>query len=551
MSQVHGGRLIAQALRRQEVEYAFTLCGGHVQAIYDGCVDENVRIVDTRHEQTAGFAADGYARLTGKPGVVIVTAGPGVSNVVTALLTAQRASVPLVCIGGAAPRGLTDMGALQDLDSVQLMRPACKWAARIPEARRAKEYVYRAFHVARAGVPGPVYLEAPLDVLMEVSSDEEPLNLPPSPVRPGLDPDALRKASELLAAAERPCFVVGSQLRWSQRPNVLDDAIVRMAAPFYLNGQARGAVGSTHPALFSASRRHALSRSDLIVVLGTPVDFRLGYGRTPAWNADARVIQVDLDAERLGYNRAADVAMQADVGVFLEALAQERSHTERSSGPWLTELREIEDEQLERTRAQMASRQSPPTSLRVCGELARRLGPADVVVGDGGAFVAAAAQCIELQWPQVWMDPGPMGTLGVGPGFALAASLVRPNSRVAILFGDGAFGLSGMEFEALSRHGCNVVAVVGNDASSSQTRRAQIQLYGEERAVATQLEHTRYDEVVQALGGKGYWVERCEELGPALDGAFAAAVPSCVNVRIADAAAPQSRDAPSHAPTES
>jgi acetolactate synthase-1/2/3 large subunit len=531
MGQVHGGRLVAQALKRHGIDVVFTLCGGHIQAIYDGCIDEGIRLVDTRHEQTAGFAADAYARVTGRPGVALVTAGPGVTNTVTALATAQRAGVPMVCIGGAAPRSLSDMGSLQELDSVRLMTPVCKWAASIPETRRIKEYIDSAFRIAQAGFPGPVYLEAPLDLLMDLADDELPATAPMAPARPGADPTSIEQAARLLAAAERPCFIVGSQLRWSPERSILERAARHFAIPFFLNGMARGALGADHACLFSHARRHALERSDLVIVLGTPLDFRVGYGRAPLWNRDARVIQVDLDAAQLGRNRMLDLGVQADVGYFLAALL-ERAEPKQASH-WIEELTLVEQAKKQSLRAEIDKYSNPPNPLRVCHELGKRLGKSDVVIGDGGDFVATAAHILPLAWPQLWMDPGPLGTLGIGPGYAMAASLARPDARTVILFGDGAFGLSALEFEALARHRLPVVAVIGNDAAWTQIRRGQIQLYGEERAVATRLEHTRYEQVVQALGGKGFWVERIEELGPALDGAFAADVPSCVNVRIA------------------
>lgn len=530
MGQVHGGRLIARALRRHGVDAVFTLCGIHIQAIYDGCVDEGIRLFDTRHEQTAGFAADAHARITGRPGIALVTAGPGVANTITAMANAQRAGVPLICLGGAGPRSLADMGSLQDLDSVRLMAPVSKWAAQIPETRRVQEYIDSAFRIAQAGLPGPVYLEAPLDLLMASASDEPPPTSPLAPARPGCDPESAERAARLLEAAERPCFIVGSQLRWSPRQAILERLTQHLQLPFYLNGLARGALEPTHPSLFSHSRRHALERSDLVFVLGTPLDFRVGYGRAPLWNTDARVVQVDIDAAQLGHNRTLDLAINADVGLFLESLLE---RAEKKCTPqWLEELDGVELARKSTLRAEMESNVNPPTPLRVCHELAKRLGNDSIVIGDGGDFVASVAQALSLTWPQLWLDPGPLGTLGVGPGYALAASVARPRARSVIVSGDGAFGFSAMEFEALARHRLPVVTVIGNDAGWNQVRRGQVQIYGRERAVATSLEHSHYEQVVQALGGKGYWVERVEELGPALDGAFAADVPSCVNVRL-------------------
>jgi acetolactate synthase-1/2/3 large subunit len=535
MALVHGGRLVAQALKRHGTTHLFTLCGGHIQAIYDGCIDEGIRVVDVRHEQTAGHAADGYARVTGRPGVCAVTAGPGVTDVVTAIANAQRAQVPLVCIGGAGPKMLCDMGSLQDMDHVALMRPITKWSVQVPETRRIVEYVDAAFRVAQANVPGPVFLEMPLDLLMNMHDDADlpatrPLEEPP---RPAADPRAIAKAAELLRSAQRPCFLVGSQVRWSPARERIVAALEKLAAPVFLNGMARGTLPHAHPLLFSRSRRFALSQADVVFVLGTPFDFRVDYGRSPTWNADAKIVQVDLDGAELGRNRRVDVAVQSDSGVFLEQLAREVFDAKLSFDAWVGAVRADEDKRRAKMQAEIDSHDSPPNPLRVCAELGKRLGPNDIVVGDGGDFVATAAYVLKLQHPQLWMDPGPLGTLGVGPGYAMAAKLTRPDANVVIVYGDGSFGLHGIEFEAMARQGIPVIAVIGNDAGWTQIRRGQIDMYGVERAVATGLDHTRYEKIVEACGGRGFWVEKIEQLGPALDEAFASKVPACVNVKIA------------------
>src|SRR5580658_394495 len=328
MSMVHGGRLVAQALKRHGTSHLFTLCGGHIQAIYDGCLDEGIRVVDVRHEQTAGHAADGWARVTGKPGVCAVTAGPGVTDVVTAVANAQRAGVPMVVIGGAGPKALCDMGSLQDMDHVALMRPITKWAVQVPETRRLVEYIDAAFRVAQANVPGPVFLEMPLDLLMNFHEETDlPLTRPFSePPRPSGDPRALAEAERLLAAAERPAFLVGSQLRWSPMREAVREAADAIGAPFYLNGMARGGLPVDHPCLFSRSRRVALAQADVVFVFGTPFDFRVDYGRSPPWSEGGKIVQVDLDAAELGRNRRVDVGVHADSGLVLRHLAARPKH---------------------------------------------------------------------------------------------------------------------------------------------------------------------------------------------------------------------------------
>jgi acetolactate synthase-1/2/3 large subunit len=534
MSMVHGGRLVAQALKRHGTTHLFTLCGGHVQAIYDGCLDEGIRVVDVRHEQTAGHAADGWARVTGRPGVCAVTAGPGVTDVVTAIANAYRAQVPLVCIGGAGPKLLCDMGSLQDMDHVTLMRPITKWSVQVPETRRIGEYIDAAFRFSQANTPGPVFLEMPLDLLMNFGDDADlpatrPLEEPP---RPAGSPHAIARAAALLRAAKRPCFLVGSQVRWSPSRERVAATLERFGAPVFLNGMARGALPHAHPLLFSRSRRFALGHADVVFVLGTPFDFRVDYGRSPTWAEDAKIVQIDLDGAELGRNRRVDVAIDGDSGLVLEQLAREIATT-LSFAEWTEQVRADENKRRAKMQAEIDSEESPPNPLRVCAELGKRLGKNDIVIGDGGDFVATAAYVLKLEWPQLWMDPGPLGTLGVGPGYAMAAKLARPDAHVVLVYGDGSFGLHGLEFEAMARQGIPVVALIGNDAGWTQIRRGQVEMYGEPRAVATALDYTRYEKVVEACGGKGFWVEHVAELGPALDEAFRSDKPACINVKIA------------------
>lgn len=532
MTLVHGGRLVAQALKKHGVTHTFTLCGGHIQAIYDGCLDEGIRVVDVRHEQTAGHAADGYARVTGRPGVCLVTAGPGITDVVTALANAQRAGVPMICIGGAGPAALQDMGSLQDMDTVTLMRPISKWSARVPEVGRIKEYVDAAFRIAQANLPGPVYLEMPLDLLMNYGEDTEPLTSPMPPPRPAGDPALIARAAELLRNAEKPTFVIGAQLRWSSdRRDILEEFASKVQVPYFLNGMARGALPHQSPLLFTRSRKRALAESDVVFVFGTPFDFRVDYGRPGTWNPNAKVVQVDLDGQELGRNRSIELGIHGDSGLVLKDLLYEVGS--KSTPDWVAQMRAAEDKAKAKMAAEIMAEGDPPNPLRVCHEVGKRLGKHDIVVGDGGDFVATAAYTIPLEWPQLWMDPGPFGTLGIGPGYAMAAQLLRPHARTVIMYGDGSFGLHGLEFEAMVRQKIPVIAVIGNDAAWTQIRRGQVQLYGSDRAVATGLDFTRYERVVEAVGGRGFWVEKVSELGPALDAAFASDVPVCVNVKIA------------------
>lgn len=529
---MHGGRIVARALKAEGVSHVFTLCGGHIQNIYDGCLDEGIRVVDVRHEQTAGHAADGWARVTGKPGVALVTAGPGVTDVVTAVANAQRAGIPMIVIGGAGPAAYKHMGSLQDMDHVELMRPITKWSATITETRRIEEFIATAFRIAMTGVPGPVFLEAPIDVLMNFASDHEIVRQTNYRTEhtAAPSPGAIGQAIALLNAAERPMAIVGSQLKWSVDKGALERFLEKYELPTFVNGMARGSLAADHPCFFSRSRRSALGAADVVLVFGTPFDFRVDYGRTPTWAENVKVIQIDLDPEEIGRNRAVEVGIVSDTGLALAAL--EAGVKPRQGGDWLGNLRTEENGRLAKMAAEMQLESSPPNPLRVCAELAKFVDDDTIVVGDGGDFVATAAYTLPIRWPGVWMDPGPLGTLGVGPGYAMAAKLARPASKVILVYGDGSFGLHGLEFEAMARQGIKIVGIIGNDAGWTQILRGQRDMFGDERTPATKLAYTRYDKVAEAVGARGFYAETPDQVRKALEEAFACPEPALINVKI-------------------
>lgn len=535
MAMIHGGRAVAKALKAEGITHIFTLCGGHVMSIYDGCLDEGIRTVDFRHEQSAAHAADGWARATGKPGVAVVTAGPGVTDAVTAVANAWRAQVPMVLIGGQGPRALQDMGSLQDMNHVELMRPITKWATSIPEARRIPEYLAMAFRKAMTGVPGPVFLEIPVDFLI-TPLNEQSFVFPKgyrTDAKPAGSPRYVSEAAKALAAASRPVLLVGSQWFWSENRDGLARFLEKVPVPCYLNGMARGALPPSHPCVFSKSRKAALKKADLIMIAGTPLDFRLNYGRDGTFNPQSKLVQIDLDGNIIGHNRAVDTGIVGDTGWILEAITTECTAAGKGhASDWISELRTEENAATEKMKAEMASEESPPNPLRTCAELARFVDENTIVIGDGGDFVATAASVIPIQKPGHWMDPGPLGTLGVGPGYAMAAKLAHPDKKVVIVYGDGTFGLHAMEFEAMARQGIKVVGVIGNDAGWSQILRGQRDLYGKDRLIATKLDYTRYDIVASGMGCHGEWVETVAELAPALERAFSSPKPAVVNVKI-------------------
>jgi acetolactate synthase I/II/III large subunit len=534
---MHGGRVVARALRRAGVSHIFTLSGGHIMSIYDGCLDEGIAVVDVRHEQSAAHAADGWARVTGQPGVAVVTAGPGLTDAVTGVATAWRANIPMVVIGGQAPRLFQDMGGLQDMAHVDLMRPITKWAVAVPSARRLGEYVQTAFRVATTNVPGPVFLEMPLDFLFDQVEESDIVEYDRSRTEAGVgaDPRYVERAFELLRGAERPVCLVGSQLFWSRRREAYPEFVRTFGMPVYVNGQARGSLSPDDPHWFLQTRKDALKRADVVLIFGTPLDFRIGYGRDSHINGAAKLIHVDLDGRELGKNRGCDVGIIGDTGLVMEGLttlARESRFTPQLSRGWLGELRALEKQKWEKLAPELTSDEAPLNPLRVCAEVDRFVNDQTIVIGDGGDFVGSAANVIRPRGFGHWLDAGPLGTLGAGPGYAMAAKLASPRSDVIIMYGDGAFGLNMMEFEACVRQKINIVGVIGNDAAWTQILRGQVQMYGPDRTPAGRLAPSRYDKMVEALGGHGEWVERPADLRPALERALGAGKPAVVNVRI-------------------
>jgi acetolactate synthase-1/2/3 large subunit len=542
METLTGGRLVARMLRKEGVSTVFTLSGLHVAPIYAGCVDEGVRLVDTRHEQAAAHAADAWARLTRGVGVAIVTAGPGVTDAVTGVANAWAAQSPLVLLGGAAPTFNQGRGSLQELPQVPLFQSITKWADRVPSAELVPSFLAKAFRVARAGRPGPVFLELPWDVLSNGADEalaDAQVRYRTAARQPG-DPAQLEAALALLARAERPVLVGGSSVWWDDAVAALERLASATGIPVFLNGMARGCLPPEHPSSFHLSRKEALAAADVVVVVGTPLDFRMGYGTEPTFGPGAKVVQVDVDATEIGRNRPIEIGIVGDARSVLEALGAARLTD--AAATWRKLLREKETARAEKQRAFEESDQTPIHHFRLAKAIdtvAARAG--DVTfVGDGGNVVAVAAKTIRARRPGRWLDPGPLGTLGVGAPFAIAAKLLAPERPVCVVQGDGSFGLNGMDYETAVRFGLPMVVVVGNDAAWGQIRIPQRGLYGEEHAVATTLAPTRYDRVVEALGGKGEHVEKPEELVPALERAFASGTVYCVDVSIDPEAAASS-----------
>ena len=539
MADLTGGQLVARVLRQAGVGHVFTLCGGHILPIYDGCLSEGIQVVDVRHEQAAAHAADAYARLTRNVGVAMVAPGPGVTDAVTGVANAHAARSPVLLIGGAAPLALRGLGALQEMEQVALLRPITKGAWTVPEARQIPEVLATAIRTALSGRPGPVFVEIPVDLLMATIEDR----LAPIPERyvhrprPAADAEGLAALERVLASAERPVVVAGGGVWWDDAAKSLAAFAERAGVPVFMNGAGRGALPAAHPNAFAQARGMALGRADVVVVLGTPLDFRLGYGRPPTFAEGARVVMVDVDPAELGRNRPLDVALAGDLDVILRQAADvvPRGLAARVE-PWLTAVRAREAESRRKLDAFCAASDSPVSHYRLAAEIARAVTPDTIVIGDGGDVVGCASKVVPLHRPGQWLDPGPLGCLGVGAPFALAAKLLHPDQRVLLIAGDGAFGLNGMEMETAVRFGLPLTCVVGNDGGWGQIRNPQLSFYGEARAVATSLPVTRYDLMVEALGGKGVLVREPDEIGPALARALASDEVWCVNVVLDPAA---------------
>jgi thiamine pyrophosphate-dependent acetolactate synthase large subunit-like protein len=534
---VHGGKPLARALKQAGVECIFTLSGGHIMPLYDGCLDEGIRVVDVRHEQAAVHAADAWARCNpGRIGVAAITAGPGVTDGVTGVANAWRANSPILVIGGQGPFTNLRRGSLQEMDHVNLMRPITKYADAVYETRRIPEYVELAIRHAVSGIPGPVFLEIPMDVFMgQVEWEQAPI----PPIRtapPRLSPDRadVRRALELLAACERPMLMAGTSVKWSMASAAMNAFLDETHMPAYANGMGRGTIPPDSPQFLNRSRRAAMKEIDLIILAGSVLDFRLRFGQTIP--ADAKIIQLEMDATLIGQNRPADVGLVGNLANSFELLLEEKKNAgaKLDFAAWRDRLREIEVAEEKKVEAALDSDESPVDPMRLCREVRDWLGTLGdtIVIGDGGDIVATAAKIIPVPREGAWMDPGPLGTLGVGMPFALAAQLSHPDKRVVIVYGDGSFGLNGFEYDTAVRFGLPIVGVVGNDGAWGQMMRPQGAVYGWDRLVATELRFTRYDRVVEALGGHGEYCERPEEIRPALERAAASGKPALVNVKI-------------------
>jgi acetolactate synthase-1/2/3 large subunit len=521
---ISGGHLVARALKNEGVDTIFTLCGGHIIDIYDGCVDEGIRIVDVRHEQVAAHAADGYARQTGRLGVVVTTAGPGCTNAATGVATAFRSETPILHIGGQGGMSQHMMGSLQDLPHVDMMRPITKFAAGVRSTERVADMVSMAIREAFNGTPGPSYLEIPRDILdreidIKTAVIPEPGRYRASTRSVG-DPADIEKLADLLVNAERPAILYGQQV-WTARGHEEAVALLRaLDIPGYFNGASRGLLPPGDPHHFDRTRSLAFAKADVIVIVGTPFDFRMGYGKRIGRNL--QLVQIDMGYATVAKNRDIDLGLVGHPGAILGAVAQAasgriRKDRQEARRAWMKELTAAEDAATAKLMPLFKSENALIHPYRVAWEINEFLGDDTVYIGDGGDVVTISAQAVRPRRPGQWMDPGALGSLGVGTGFAIAAGLANPEKEVLCYYGDGAFSMTSFDMETANRFGVPYIAVVGNNSAMNQIRYGQLAKYGPERGnVGNLLGDIPYGKFAEMLGGYGEEVREPGKIAGAL-----------------------------------
>jgi acetolactate synthase-1/2/3 large subunit len=528
----HAGELAVAVARAHGVETLFTLSGAHVFPMYDGAVraDPPMRILDVRHEQTAAFAAEATGKLTRVPGLAVLTAGPGVTNGVSAIAQAQFAGSPMVVVGGRAPQNRWGSGSLQELDQPPIVASITKSARTVPTAAEVAAGLDEAFRLAGTSHRGPVFVDVPMDEFFNQATATVPSGRRERGAEP--DTDAIERIARLLADSERPVLILGTDVWADGAERAALDLVEAVGVPAITNGMGRGIVPGGHPLLVTKARGRALNTADLVVVVGTPLDFRLGYGVFGGKDetATARVVHVSDSPGQVAQHATLADSVSGDLSSVFRGLAAALERTDLSAWKaWVEDLQTTVKEAAARDAELLTAEADPIHPARIYGELLPRLADDAVVIGDGGDFVSFAGKYVEPKRPGGWLDPGPYGCLGAGLGASIAARLARPSSQVVLLLGDGAAGFSLMDVDTLVRHDLPVVMVMGNNSAWGLEKGPMQMIYGYDVA-ADLAQATRYDEVVRALGGAGETVTDPKEIGPAMDRAFAAGAPYLVNV---------------------
>ncbi|MFQ6040909.1 MAG: thiamine pyrophosphate-binding protein [Candidatus Poribacteria bacterium] len=541
MSQLEGGELVVKVLKEEGVKYIFTLCGGSIIPIYNACLDYDIKVIGVRNEQTASYMADAWGRLTRRPGVCVVTSGPGHTNALTGLATAYLAHSPMILISGHCYLEDIEKDAFQEIDQVGMAAPVTKWSKLTLDVKRIPEYVATAFRQAMSGKPGPVHLSIPRDIMEGKAEESEVTFAPPSKYRSQArirgDSALIESAVRLLAQAERPAVIAGSGVHWSDANNALKEFIELTQIPLFTKEDEIGCVDGDFPLYFGlASRRNnnvafKLEQADVVLILGLRLDSRSLYGQPPFFGENMKLIRVDLTSEELGRNREHEIGIVGDMkSVLSDMIEAARKINSWGKTAWLPELRAAREQCLARWDEIRRSDAKPVHPLRLCHEIEKILGAEDTLVTDGGDIGQWAKVAFYSRHPGHWLTVGAIGGVGCGIPFALAAQLARPQHRAILLSGDGSFGFGAMEFDIAVKNNIPIVAVLSNDRYWGIIRHPQIARYGEERAIGTELGFTRYDKIVEALGGYGEFVENPADIAPAIERALDSGAPACVNV---------------------
>jgi acetolactate synthase-1/2/3 large subunit len=526
-----GGDLVVRVLKEEGVKYIFGLPGGHISTIFDACIDFGIRIIDTRHEQAAVNMAEGWARFSGKPGVAVVTAGPGAVNAFPGVAVAKQSGSPVVIISGRSSIERRDIGAMQDMDQVEFMHPVTKWSRSVYQTNRICEYMTSAFRQAQSGRPGPVFLEIPIDVVDAQSHIEQVIWCKSyrTEHRSYGDPLAIEKAAGLLSRAQRPVIVAGGGAWWSGAGQELRAFVEETQIPFYSRSMARGMIADDHP-LSGGMFPAGLTQADVALLLGTRLDWTIAYGRPPIFHPEIKVIQVDIEQGEIGKNRPVEVGIPGDVRAVLAQLRQVLQGKYKAPESWTATVKAMMGGIRTHFAGNIRRTGSPVHPARLAQEVREFLPRDAALVIDGGDIAVFANVLLDAYSPGSLVWVGGFGHLGVGVPYANAGKLVHPEKPVALLTGDGSFGLSLMELDTAVRHHIPIVCVVANDGGWGQIRRGQIAKYGRDRVVGSQLGTRPYHKMVEAMGGYGELVERAEDIKGAMERAFQSGRPACINV---------------------
>jgi acetolactate synthase-1/2/3 large subunit len=507
---ISGGHLVAKALKNEGVDTIFTLCGGHIIDIYDGCIEEGIRILDFRHEQTAAHAADGYARQTGKLGCLVTTAGPGFTNAITGIATAFRSESPVLHIGGQSALSQWKMGGLQELPHMEILKPITKFSSTVMSTERISDMVAMAARECFNGACGPSYLEIPRDVLdreIPISSAKIPeLGKYRASIKSQADIESIKQVSEILQVSERPAILFGQQVWQSRSQNEAIDFIEKLHIPAYTNGASRGMIDSKSTYCFDRTRGDAFKDADTIIIVGTPFDFRMGYGSRIS--RDIKIIQIDQDYTNVGKNRDIDVGLVGHPGAIMaqiqEYMPEYSQNILTKRHEWVESLAVKEDEKYQKLLPTFKSDNKPIHPYRVAYEINEFLSDDTIFIGDGGDVVTISAQAVRPRNAGQWMDPGALGSLGVGTGFAIAAKLANPNKEVLCYYGDGSFGMTAFDIETADRFGLPFIAVIGNNSAMNQIRYGQLAKYGQQKGnIANKLGDMNFSEFPKLWGAHG------------------------------------------------